>query len=83
MQGEKFVRQHPIGPYIVDFCCRKAKLAVEIDGWTHGSSEAIKHDDIRTAYLSERGYRVIRFHNDDIMRNIDGVLASILATLHP
>jgi very-short-patch-repair endonuclease len=79
--GAKFVRQFPIGPYVVDFCCREAGLIVEIDGWTHGTKTAIAADARRDAWLGAAGYRVARFSNDDVMRNLDGVLETILLTL--
>ncbi|MEO8558337.1 MAG: endonuclease domain-containing protein [Rhodospirillales bacterium] len=75
----KFRRQHPIGPYIVDFFCEQVRLIVELDGGQH--SEAANADARRTAYLNTFGYRVIRFWNNEVFENIDIVLDSILAEL--
>ncbi len=71
----KFRRQHPVGPFILDFYCAAHKLAVEIDGPSHGSQ--MVYDQARTAWLEERGYRVIRFTNDQVQRRLDDVLAEI------
>ena len=73
--GLRFRRQHPIGPYVADFYCPEAHLVVEIDGDTHVGNE--RHDAVRSQYLAERGYRVIRFWNSDVHENIDGVLEAI------
>ena len=78
LNGVKFVRQLPIGPYIADFACRAAKLIVEVDGATHSAEEEIAHDMARTAYLREHGWRVMRVWSDDVVRNLDDVLDEIL-----
>jgi very-short-patch-repair endonuclease len=75
--GLRFRRQHPIGPYIVDFFCPSAKLIVELDGSQHGTDEAVSYDDDRTRFLQVRGYRVLRFWNIEVMQNRDNVLAAI------
>jgi very-short-patch-repair endonuclease len=75
----RFRRQHSIGKYIIDFACIEKKLAVELDGGQH--QEQIAYDDRRTAYLNSQGWRVLRFWNNDVMSNVDGVLSSIVATL--
>ena len=72
-EGAKFVGQFPIGPYIVDFVCRTAKLAIEVDGGQH-SEEA---DAPRTEIIESFGYRVIRFWNNDVLGNTEGVLELI------
>jgi very-short-patch-repair endonuclease len=79
--GFKFVRQAPIGPYIADFACRDQKLIVELDGWTHSAPEERAHDERRTAFLQEQGYRVIRFTNEAAMQGMDGLLTLILDEL--
>jgi very-short-patch-repair endonuclease len=79
LAGLKFVRQHPMGPYFVDFACRERNIVVEIDGGTHGTSEDLARDEARTAYLNSGGYRVFRAFNGDIYENIDGVLDGLLA----
>jgi very-short-patch-repair endonuclease len=72
--GYKFVRQQPIGHYICDFVCREKMLVVEADGGQHLES---KRDEVRDRYLGERGYRVLRFWNNDVLSNIEGVLTVI------
>jgi very-short-patch-repair endonuclease len=74
--GFKFRRQHPIGQIIVDFYCASQKLVVEVDGGIH--MQQIEADEQRTCELEERGYRVIRFTNDQVEINISEVLAAIL-----
>ncbi len=81
LNGFKFVRQAPIGPYIVDFLCRETKLIIEIDGATHSTEEEIAADGRRTAFLERRGFRVIRFTNQAVFESADGVLQLILQTL--
>jgi very-short-patch-repair endonuclease len=80
LAGFKFVRQKAIGPYVVDFICRDRNLIIEVDGGQHAESES---DQVRDAYLASEGYRVLRFWNSDVLRNIDGVLETILASLNP
>jgi very-short-patch-repair endonuclease len=77
--GAKFRRQAPLGPYVVDFVCFESKVIVEVDGGQHADNAK---DAIRDRYFSDRGYRVLRFWNNDVLRNLDGVLISIAAT-HP
>ncbi|MEZ4707460.1 MAG: endonuclease domain-containing protein [Caldilineaceae bacterium] len=76
----KFRRQHPIGPFIVDFYCAERDLIVEIDGEIHHSQTA--SDAQRTQDLQRRGYRVIRFTNDQVLHHIDAVCAAILIECH-
>ena len=76
----KFVRQEPIGPYIVDFCCLSHKLIVEVDGAHHHESDHRAYDEDRTAYLEANGFRVLRFDNADVMQDVEGVVGRIL---HP
>src|SRR5215475_2266514 len=78
IDGAKFVRQDPIGPYVVDFVCRGLRLIVEVDGGQHATD---KRDAVRDAWLSDRGYRVLRFWNNDVLGNTEGVLESIAAAL--
>ena len=77
LNGHYFRRQHPIDNSIADFYCAKARLVVEVDGDVHAMQE--EHDNVRTEWLEERGYRVIRFTNDKVFRQLDAVLESILA----
>jgi len=78
LNGLQFRRQHPIGPFIVDFYCAALKLAVEIDGDSHGSIEAQQFDEKRSPFIATKGVRLIRFWNSDIHERLDGVLADIL-----
>ena len=71
----KFRRQHPIGRFVVDFCCASQALVVEVDGDSH--SAQVETDQERTAWLEDRGYRVIRFTNRQVERQIDAVLDEI------
>ena len=77
--GVKFSRQVPIGPYIVDFCCRELRLVVELDGGQHAIREA--YDAERTAFLERLGYRVLRFWDNDALANTEGVLIRIVEAL--
>lgn len=75
--GLGFRKQHPIGPYILDFYCAAAKLAVEVDGAIHGTEEQIAHDRRRTAWLGDKGLRVIRIRALDVRDDLDGVLGFV------
>lgn len=81
--GWRFRRQHPVGPYIADFACAKAKLIIEVDGATHGSDREQTRDEKRTAFLESRGWRVLRVWNSDIYDNLDGVMDAIGSALPP
>ncbi len=78
IDGAKFARQDPIGPYVVDFSCRELKLVVEVDGGQHATD---RRDTVRDKWLSERGYRLPRFWNNDVLSNTEGVLEAIAAAL--
>ena len=77
LHGTHFRRQVPIGPYIADFICHSAKLVVELDGGQHNEPEDIAYDRRRTAWLGTQGYRVLRFWNNDVTGNAEGVLTAI------
>ena len=79
LEGVKFIRQHPIGDFVVDFACRSARLAIELDGGQHADNPA---DDARTQIIEAHGYRVIRFWNNEVLQNTDGVLTAILEELN-
>jgi very-short-patch-repair endonuclease len=81
LEGFKFRPQVLIANYIVDFLCRRAKLIVEVDGATHSSSEELAYDRRRELFLSRLGYRVLRVGNDDIYKNMTGVLSAVLESL--
>ncbi|GIK99373.1 MAG: hypothetical protein BroJett029_35820 [Alphaproteobacteria bacterium] len=70
--GLRFRRQYPLGLYIVDFVCLPARLVVEVDGGQH--AEQLERDAARTAWLESQGFRVIRFWNNEVLGNIEGVL---------
>jgi very-short-patch-repair endonuclease len=78
IEEAKFVRQERIGPYVVDFVCREPRLVVEVDGGQHATDP---RDAVRDAWLSDRGYRVLRFWNNDVLSNTEGVLEMIAAAL--
>ena len=79
VHGVRFNCQAPIGPYICDFAARTAKLIIELDGGQHAVRTA--QDDRRTEFLVSRGYQVLRFWNNDVLENVEGVLAVIKAAL--
>ena len=78
IEGLRFRRQVPIGPYIVDFFCPQHRLIVEVDGGQHGNDA----DAARDAWLMAQGYRVVRVWNNDVMENVEGVCAAISAAAH-
>jgi cyclase len=81
VRGFKFRRQHPLGLYIADFYCHKAKLVIEIDGSIHGREEIKDYDLERQRSLEEDGLKVIRFTNDDIHNDIQAVINKIESCL--
>jgi very-short-patch-repair endonuclease len=72
-----FRRQSPMGNYIADFVSHSTKLVVEVDGESHDFESRLRHDQKRDAWFASRGYRVLRFTNDDVMRNLEGVVLAI------
>ncbi len=78
LMGLAFRRQLPIAGYIVDFACASKKLIVELDGSQHGEAENASSDRIRTAKLEALGWTVLRFWNDDVIRDIDAVCSHIV-----
>ncbi len=80
--GYKFRRQHSVGAYILDFYCPSEKLAVELDGDSHFSDEAIEYDCVRTAYLSALNIKVVRFLNTDVYDNLNAVCERILEEIN-
>lgn len=71
VEGQKFRRQHPIGPYVVDFVCLEARLIVEVDGGQHANR--LPYDRCRTEWLEARGFRVLRFWNHEVLGELDAV----------
>jgi very-short-patch-repair endonuclease len=78
--GPKFRRQVPLGPFIVDFVCFEAKLIIEVDGGQHADSQ---RDAKRDRYFMDHGYRVLRFWNNDVLKNLEGVLIRITEFADP
>ena len=81
LTGAKFRRQQPIGPYIVDFCCPERKLVVGLDGGQHATR--VEADRERTAYLTERGYEVLRFWDNEAICQTDAVMQRIAEAVAP
>jgi len=81
LNGVNFRRQHAIGNYAPDFCSPKAKLIIELDGGQHVEQE--EYDRERTKYLESQGYHVIRFWNNQVMNDIDGVIHAIILAMEP
>ncbi len=78
IEGFKFKRQVPTGGYILDFVCFEARLIIEVDGGQHAESRS---DAVRDAFFRSQGFRVLRFWNDEVERNLDGVVIAIGAKL--
>ena len=78
LDGHKIRRQHPIGPFIADFACVERMLIIEADGGQHADNP---DDQRRTDWLQGQGWQVMRFWNNDILRNAEGVAAAILQSL--
>lgn len=81
LEGVKFRRQQPIGPYIVDFVSTEKRLIVEVDGGQHNEEGIEGKDEERTLWLKGQGYRVLRFWNNEVLSNIEGVLERIRENL--
>ncbi|MBX9777409.1 MAG: endonuclease domain-containing protein [Xanthobacteraceae bacterium] len=79
LDGLKFVRQYPIGPYVVDFVCREQAIVVEIDGATHSTDDELASDKRRAEFLRAQSYRIFRVTNIDVYENLDGVREALLA----
>ncbi|ESY66032.1 endonuclease domain-containing protein [Mesorhizobium sp. M0051] len=78
LMGLSFRRQVPIGPYIVDFACSDKKLIIEVDGSQDADAEHVERDSERSAYLKSSGWTILRFWNDDVIRDIDNVCQHIV-----
>jgi len=81
-KGTHFRRQVPIGAYVADFACLASRLVIELDGSHHGEGSNKAHDNTRTKWLESEGYRVLRFWNNDLTENLDGVLEMIYGALY-
>ncbi|MER8481952.1 endonuclease domain-containing protein [Mesorhizobium sp. M1322] len=78
LMGLSFRRQVPIGPYIVDFACPTHRLVVEVDGSQHAETEHAERDATRSTNLKSSGWTILRFWNDDVIRDIDNVCQHIV-----
>ena len=81
--GLKFFRQYSVGPYILDFYCPEKKMAVELDGGQHNLPDGREYDAERTAYLNYHGIEVVRFWNNEVLCESEGVLDSLTQRLTP
>ena len=79
VDGFHFTKQFPVGRYFADFACRKARLVVELDGCSHNAR--LEHDAARDSWMQGEGYTVLRFSNEDVMRNLEGGVVAIRAAL--
>lgn len=77
LAGLKFRRQHPFGPFVLDMFCVEHQLVIEVDGGVHLSPKQTAYDEARTEYLSERGLRVLRFTNEEVLHSLPSVLQHI------
>ena len=75
--GYRFRRQHPIGPYVLDFYCYELNLCIELDGGVHDEPMADRHDEVRTEYLNSQGITVLRYSNDAVFSHPESILESI------
>ena len=81
MDGCKSRRQHPLGSYVLDFYCPAHRLAIELDGGQHNTCEGRDKDRRRSAWLKQQRIRVLRFWNNDVLENLEGVLTRIWQVL--
>ena len=77
--GAKFSRQMPVGPYFADFLCRDLRIVVELDGHSHDLRP--EYDAARDRFMTEAGYKVLRFSNTDVRENVEGVVTTIRLTV--
>ncbi|CAA7619373.1 endonuclease domain-containing protein [Magnetospirillum sp. UT-4] len=81
LNGSKWRRQHPIGPYFADFVCHEYGLIVELDGGQHGLPDHQAHDRRRADYLESLGFKILRYWNNEVLENIEGVLETLAQAL--
>ena len=81
-EGVKFRRQHPLGPYVLDFYCATAKLAIEIDGIAHDMGDRPARDEVRDAFLTSKGLRVVRIPASEVLKNVEEVAQMIVRFCH-
>jgi very-short-patch-repair endonuclease len=80
-EGAHFRRQATIGPYFVDFACHYLRTVIEVDGGQHSEAHHVERDARRTIYLQQQGYRVLRFWNNEVLTNVEGVMSAIVEAL--
>lgn len=86
IEGSHFRRQVVIGPYIADFACLATQLIIEVDGSQHGDAGKQRRDEARAAWLESEGYRIVRFWNNDVLRDTEAVMTAIyelVSNSHP
>jgi len=81
LAGHKFRRQQPIGQFIVDFVCLEKRLVIELDGGQHAEPNQSAYDADRTAWFKNQGFRVLRFWNHDVLKNLDAIEEAIAQAL--
>ena len=81
LKGLKFFRQYSVGKYILDFYCPKVRLAIEVDGGQHAENEYNEYDEKRTAYLKRCNIMILRFWNNEVLNNIEGVYRKIVSAV--
>src|SRR5262245_39039992 len=82
IEHSHFRRQATIGPYFADFACHERRLIIEVDGSQHNEPENVARDEERSAYLRAQGYRILRFWNNDVLKNIGSAIEAIFAAMH-
>jgi very-short-patch-repair endonuclease len=82
LQGLRFVRQFPVGPFVADFCCRDRRIIIEVDGEIHTTEQNAARDQERDAYLRGQSYIVLRFTNAEILTDLETVLRKIAVAIY-
>jgi very-short-patch-repair endonuclease len=82
IEHSHFRRQATIGPFFADFACHEQCLVIEVDGSQHNEPDHVISDEERSAYLRSQGYRILRFWNNDVLKNINSVMEAVLAAMH-
>jgi len=77
LERSHFRRQATIGPYFADFACHQTRLVIEVDGGGHATEKKFVADAVRTSFMEARGYRVLRFWNNDVLKDIDAVMLAV------
>lgn len=83
LMGFRFFRQYSVGSYILDFCCPMVKLGIELDGGQHADELQEAHDKARTDYLKKHDIHILRFWNNNVLKNTEGVVLKIIENLTP